>query len=110
LGFIIAFGGRIAGHLFFAVMTTAYILIAIQFEERDLVRACGKSYKYREQVPVPMPLPHRGCERDDGRYCAETVLRSSWTAEPLCHPSAPGSIFASGMSARAAFLAATEIE
>jgi protein-S-isoprenylcysteine O-methyltransferase Ste14 len=44
LGFIIAFGGRIAGHLFFAVMTTAYILIAIQFEERDLVRACGKSY------------------------------------------------------------------
>jgi hypothetical protein len=99
----------IAGHLFFAVMTTAYILIAIQFEERDLVRACGKSdRKYREQVP--MPLPHRGCERDDGRYFAETVLRSSWTADPFCHPSAPGLIFASGMSARAAFLAATEIE
>ena len=90
-------------------MTTAYVLIVIQFEERDLLRTCGKSYrKYREQVP--MPLPDRGCERDDGRYFAETVLRSSWTADPFCHPSAPGSIFASGMSARAAFLAATEIE
>lgn len=98
----------IAGHLFFAVMTTAYILVAIQFAERDLVRACGKSYRNIENRS--RCCSHCGCERDDGRYFAETVLRSSWTAEPFCHPSAPGSIFASGMSARAAFLAATEIE
>jgi methanethiol S-methyltransferase len=41
-------------------MTTAYILVAIQFEERDLVRACGKSYrKYRERVSTLFPLPLR---------------------------------------------------
>src|SRR5437660_2826192 len=50
-------------------------------------------------------------EEDNERYFViETVLRSSWTADPFCHASAPGSIFASGMSARAAFLAATDIE
>lgn len=46
-----------AGHLFFAVMTTAYILVAIQFEERDSVRAYGESYrKYREHVSMLFPL------------------------------------------------------
>ena len=73
-----------------------------------LVRACGEATESTESRS--RCCSHRGCERDDGRYFAETVLRSSWTADPFCHPSAPGSIFASGMSARAAFLAATEIE
>jgi protein-S-isoprenylcysteine O-methyltransferase Ste14 len=46
-----------AGHLVFAVMTTAYILVAIQFEERDLIRLYGDSYqKYREQVSMLFPL------------------------------------------------------
>lgn len=99
----------IAGHLFFGVMRTAYILVAILFEERDLVRACGKATESIERRS--RCCSHCGCERDSERYFViETVLRSSWTAEPFCHPSAPGSIFASGMSARAAFLAATEIE
>ena len=45
------------GHLFFAVMTTAYILVAIQFEERDLIRFYRESYrKYREQVSLLFPL------------------------------------------------------
>ena len=37
-------------------MTTAYILIAIQFEERDLIDALGQDYRdYREQVPMLIP-------------------------------------------------------
>jgi protein-S-isoprenylcysteine O-methyltransferase Ste14 len=43
-------------HLVFAVMTTAYILIAIQFEERDLVSAFGDDYSaYRRRTPMLMP-------------------------------------------------------
>ncbi|MGH9823341.1 MAG: methanethiol S-methyltransferase, partial [Blastocatellia bacterium] len=48
LGFILAFWStpRMSlGHLFFAVMTTAYMLVAIQFEERDLVRTYGGVYE-----------------------------------------------------------------
>ena len=44
-------------HLLFSVTTTAYILLAIQFEERDLVREHGDSYeKYRESVPMLIPF------------------------------------------------------
>jgi len=60
LGFIIAFWStpRMSmGHLFFAVMTTAYILLAIQFEERDLIRAYGEKYQeYRKRVSMLAPL------------------------------------------------------
>ena len=44
-----------ATHLLFAVATTAYILIAIRFEERDLVAAMPEYAAYRQQVPMLMP-------------------------------------------------------
>jgi methanethiol S-methyltransferase len=45
-----------AAHLFFAMMTTAYIFVAIRLEERDLVTMFGDDYKqYREQVPMIIP-------------------------------------------------------
>ncbi|OLE97987.1 MAG: hypothetical protein AUG75_01735 [Cyanobacteria bacterium 13_1_20CM_4_61_6] len=44
-------------HLVFAVATTAYILLAISWEERDLLRAHGDVYqRYREQVPKLIPI------------------------------------------------------
>jgi protein-S-isoprenylcysteine O-methyltransferase Ste14 len=43
-------------HLVFALLTTAYILIAIHLEERDLVTAHGEAYaEYRRHVPMLVP-------------------------------------------------------
>jgi len=43
-------------HLVFAFMTTAYILIAIRFEERDLAEAFGDDYvDYRRRTPMLVP-------------------------------------------------------
>jgi methanethiol S-methyltransferase len=43
-------------HLVFAVVTTAYILVAIQLEERDLVSAFGDTYvDYRRRTPMLIP-------------------------------------------------------
>jgi protein-S-isoprenylcysteine O-methyltransferase Ste14 len=42
-------------HLLFAVMTTAYILIAIRLEERDLLKAHSEYAAYRKRVPMLIP-------------------------------------------------------
>jgi len=60
LGFIIAFWATptmTLGHLLFAAASTGYILIALQLEERDLIRYFGAKYlNYKERVPGLIPV------------------------------------------------------
>ena len=44
-----------AGHLVFALGCSAYILVAIRFEERDLIRAHPEYAEYRRRVPMLIP-------------------------------------------------------
>jgi protein-S-isoprenylcysteine O-methyltransferase Ste14 len=43
-------------HLVFAIATSAYILIAIQLEERDLIDAHPEYAEYRRRVPMLVPF------------------------------------------------------
>ncbi len=63
LGFVIAFWAAptmTTGRLVFAVVTTLYMLVAIRFEEHDLVASHGQAYvDYRRRVPMLIPLLRR---------------------------------------------------
>ncbi len=64
VGWFIAFWATptmTGAHLLFALMTSAYMLTAIRWEERDLIAVHGDHYEnYRQQVPklVPSLLPY----------------------------------------------------
>jgi len=59
VGWLLTFWGAprmTASHLFFTMMTTAYIFVAIQFEEGDLIAMHGDKYRrYKQQVPMIVP-------------------------------------------------------
>jgi protein-S-isoprenylcysteine O-methyltransferase Ste14 len=58
LGFLFAFWSTpkmTVTHLVFALVTTAYILTAIQLEERDLIVEHPEYAEYRKQVPMLVP-------------------------------------------------------
>jgi len=62
-----------ATHLLFAVMTTAYILIAIQFEERDLIKEHPEYADYRRHVPMLVPSLPRQSRHNPARVEGETL-------------------------------------
>jgi len=88
LGFICAFWATpqmTVTHLVFALATTMYILVAIQLEERDLLREHGESYAtYRRDVPMLLPW-----RRQRAGGATETAAVKARTLGPLAPEGLP---------------------
>jgi protein-S-isoprenylcysteine O-methyltransferase Ste14 len=64
-----------ATHLLFAIGTTAYILVAIRWEERDLVDALPEYAAYRRRVPMLIPRLPIGVEPSPQPRATPSSLR-----------------------------------
>jgi protein-S-isoprenylcysteine O-methyltransferase Ste14 len=62
-----------ATHLLFALITTAYILAAIQWEERDLMAVHPEYAEYRKQVPMLVPGLPRQVEASHAAMPARSI-------------------------------------
>jgi len=70
------------GHALLAVLATGYILAGIRFEERDLRRSLGETYRaYAARVPALIPRPGQA-----GRRTAGTGARNSPRQERSTNP------------------------
>lgn len=78
-GFILAFWftpHMTIGHMVFGAGMTAYILIAVRYEERDLVAVLGERYRrYRDAVPMLVPWPGATHEKVGGDETAPSGMR-----------------------------------
>ena len=79
LSFLLAFWATpvmTGGHLVFSLATTAYILIAIQLEEHDLIALFGDKYRrYRQEVAMLIPLPMRRKAVSERPATDEAIIR-----------------------------------